>query len=399
MRALKKEIQEVLNRKMVFIGGPRQVGKTTLSLQYLSNQNGMPANEKHPGYLNWDTPGVSKALKEGLLPADQKTLVFDEIHKYKQWRNLIKGFWDREKSERKILVTGSARLDYYTRGGDSLVNRYRYFRLHPYTLLEMNPKKPSSSDLHALIKFGGFPEPLFSQSEKEHRLWQRDRMTRVIREDLLDLERVHEISMIELLVESLKPRIGSVLSIQKLREEVQSDHKTIGRWIKILENLYVCYRIPPYGSSRIRAVKKEQKLYFWDWSNPKSSGVTVPSASEGAILENFVASQLLAFCHYLEDTQGFEMELRFIRDTDLREIDFVVLKDRKPLFAVECKSGDQRPSKHLMYFAERLPIPVFYQIHLGKTDQESVDRRIRIIPMLNFFSEILPKVIEELSQP
>ena len=132
-------------------------------------------------------------------------------------------------------------------------------------MLEYDPDGKHNS-LVDLLRFGGFPEPLFTKNDRELRFWQRDRLSRVIREDLRDLERVKEISLIEALVDLLPSKVGSPLSIQSLREDLEVDHKTVSRWITILENLYVCFRIAPFGSSKIRAVKKEQKLYLWDWS-------------------------------------------------------------------------------------------------------------------------------------
>ncbi len=367
-RSIQPIIKKALEKKMIFLGGPRQVGKTTLSFSIL----GAGANEKHPGYLNWDDPTVAAELKKMHLPINQTTLVFDEIHKYVRWRNLIKGIYDTEKSSRKILVTGSARLDYYHKGGDSLANRYRYFRLHPFSLLELN-SNPTAQDLQQLLKFSGFPEPLFSQDESTWRIWQRDRISRVIKEDLRDLEYVREISLIESLVDLLPSKVGSPLSIKNIRNDLLVDHKTVLRWLQILENLYFSYRISPFGAPKIRAVKKEQKIYLWDWSMIEEPGIR---------FENLVASQLLKYCHKIEDTEGFKMELRFIRDTDKREIDFVVLKQNKPLFAVECKTGEKKLSTHLEYFSKRTNIPEFYQIHQGKSNFSKGN--ISLLPFIDF---------------
>jgi len=367
-RYLVPAIKKALEKKMVFLGGPRQVGKTTLALSLL----GPDADESHSAYLNWDHPRIPPLLKRAELPLNEPILLFDEVHKYRNWRNLMKGIYDTEKSRRKIVVTGSARLDYYRKGGDSLANRYRYFRLHPLSLLEIN-SRPQASDLEALLEFGGFPEPFFAQDKTELRIWQRDRISRVIREDLRDLEQVREISLLEQLVELLPDRVGSPLSLNRLREDIGVDHKTVSRWITIFENLYVCFRLPPYGSPKIRAVKKEQKLYLWDWSS---------IGEKGPRFENLVASQLLKYCHWREDTEGYRMELRYLRDTDKREVDFVVLKDRKPLFAVECKTGDKAFSPHLHYFAERTPIPQFYQVHMGTSSYSKGN--ISMMPFAQF---------------
>src|SRR5690606_5835991 len=278
-------------------------------------------------------------LRKGQLPPDQPRVVLDEIHKYARWRGLVKGLYDTEKNRREFIVTGSARLDHYRKGGDSLMGRYRYFRLHPFSLPELEHVAGADpAHLDTLLTFGGFPEPLFAKDERMLRLWQRERLTRVVREDLRDLERVREVSLVEALVDLLPDKVGALLSVKAIREDLEIDHKTAERWITILEHLYVSFRIPPFGSRRIRALKKQQKLYLWDWS-------MVPG--EGARFENLVASQLLKYCHWLEDTEGHRMELRFLRDTDGREVDFVVIKNRAPQFAVECKTGSTAVSSSI----------------------------------------------------
>jgi len=358
--------------KMAFVGGPRQVGKTTMALALL----GPAATERHPAYFNWDDPRAAARLRRVELPANEPLLVCDEAHKYARWRNLLKGIYDTERSFRRIVVTGSARLDYYRKGGDSLANRYRYFRLHPFSLRELDPA-PTASHLDILLRFGGFPEPVLRQDEAEHRLWQRDRLARVVREDLRDLERVREVSLVEQLVDLLPERVGAPLSIANLRQDLEVDHKTVDRWLTILENLYVCFRLPPFGASRVRAVKKEKKLYLWDWS-----GVAEP----GARFENLVACQLLKYCHWIEDTEGLRMELRYLRDTDRREVDFVVLRSGRPQFAVECKTGDRAVGPAVRYFAERTPIPRFYQVHRG--DRHYASGKVTVLPFVTFCREL-----------
>ncbi len=371
-RYLEPFIAPVLPRKMVFIGGPRQVGKTTLALSLV----GKGADERHPAYFNWDDPRAAARVRRLELPPSEPLIVLDEIHKYARWRNLVKGIYDTEKSRRRIVVTGSARLDYYRKGGDSLANRYRYFRLHPFSLCELDAS-PTKSDVDSLLRFGGFPEPFLLHDEREHRIWQRDRIARVVRGDLRDLEQVREISLVEQLVDLLPARVGSPLSIQSLREDLEVDHKTVERWITILENLYLCFRISPFGAPKVRAVKKERKLYLWDWSMTPEGG---------ARFENLVASQLLKYCHWMEDTEGHAMELRFLRDTDKREVDFVVLRDRKPLFAVECKSGERGVSPAIRYFAERTSIPRFFQVHLGDRHYET--GAAMVLPFRTFCREL-----------
>ena len=372
-RYLFESVKDDLREKMVFVGGARQVGKTTFALSYL--QPPVPENR---AYLNWDNTSAHRSLIRGELPAKQKLIVLDEIHKYARWRNLVKGFYDTYRGRTAFLITGSARLDFYRRGGDSLQGRYHYYHLHPFSPREIS-KEPDRSDVEQLLKFGGFPEPLLRAEERAWRRWQRERMTRVIYDDIRDLENVREISLIELLVEELPNRVGSPLSVRNLRDTLQVAHDTVERWLAILERVYLCFRIPPFGAPRIRAVKKEQKLYLTDWSRVSSPGER---------FENFVACQLLKYCHFTENSEGFRMELRFLRDTDKREIDFVVLKDRKPLFAVECKTGERGVNPAIPYFRQRAGIPRFYQVHLGTKDWGDAERNVRVLPYHVFCNEL-----------
>ncbi len=371
-RYLVPTIQSFLKKRMVFVGGPRQVGKTTMCLQLLDD----PSIDG-PAYLNWDDVTARSKIKKAELPIDQKIVCFDEIHKFKQWRSLIKGIYDTKKNKFKFLVTGSARLDHYRRGGDSLLGRYRYVRLHPLTINELASFDANTTE--ALLKMGGFPEPFFEGSERSLKLWQNERLYRIINDDIRDLEKVQEISSIELLADALPSRVGSPLSLNNLAGDLEVHHATVKNWVNILDNVYYSYRIAPYGAPKIRAVKKEQKLYLWDWSTIEEKGLR---------FENMVASHLLKYCHFLEDSEGERMELRFLRDTDKREIDFVVLKNKKPLFAVECKTGERNLSQHIGYFKERTSIPKFYQIHLG-TRHVQVDDRSTIMPFWRFCKDIL----------
>lgn len=349
---------------MAFIGGPRQVGKTTLCLSFLK-----PSKPTNNSYMNWDDISVKKNIKTGKL-ANSPIIVFDELHKYKHWRNLVKGFYDKKKEVQKFIVTGSAMLDHYRRGGDSLLGRYRHLRLHPFSAPEL--KITTQKDLNSLLKLGGFPEPFLNGTEKNWRLWQNERLYRLVNDDIRSLENLREYNSIETLAEVLPEKVGSTLSINSIAEDLEFNFRTIESWIKILEKTYYCFRIMPYGAPKIRAIKKEKKLYLWDWSACKN---------QGSKLENMLASHLLKYCHHKEDTQGYKMELRFLRDTNRREVDFVVLKDKIPLFAVECKTGEKNLSKNISYFKHRTKIPYFYQVHFGKKDY-SPEAGIRVLPFL-----------------
>lgn len=373
-RYLKDNVEADLADHMVFVGGPRQVGKTTFALGLL----GKKQNESSPAYLNWDVLADRDNIIAGRLPAGQSRIILDEVHKYAQWRNLMKGLFDKNKSSVSFIVTGSARLDYYRKGGDSLQGRYHYYRLHPFSTMECNDR-PDKALVEHLLRFGGFPEPFLKAGDRFHRRWLREHSDRVLHEDLRDLERVREVSMLELLLHHLPACVGSPISVNSLSKLLQVAHETIEHWISIFDRLYVSYRIPPFGAKRIRAVRKEKKLYFWDWTRVEN---------HGARFENMVAGHLLKYCHFVEDTQGHAMELRYIRDTDKREVDFVVLRDGHAEFAVECKSGEHNASPACQYFRQRTDIPRFYQVHLGERNFGNAEANTRVLPFAAFCQEL-----------
>ncbi len=361
-RYIFRPIQTDLASKMVVLGGPRQVGKTTLAQEFISSRD---------QYFNWDFLADRKVIKKHHIDPALRAIVLDEIHKYPRWRSLIKGLYDKYQASLKILVTGSACLDHFRKGGDSLFGRFFYYRLHPLSLGEI--PKSIKNPLPRLLKFGGFPEPFLKGSEAFRRRWQKERTARVVYQDVRDLNNLKEIGQIELLADALPARVASPLSLASLAEDLQVSPNTVAKWVEILEQVYYCYRIKPFGPAPIRAVKKAQKLYLWDWPE-------VPS--QGPCFENLVASQLLKFCHFEEDTGGHKMQLQYLKDVDGREIDFVVLKNRRPLFAVECKAGEGAISKHIHYFNKRTAIPHYYQVHLGS--QAFKDRNIEVLPFETF---------------
>jgi predicted AAA+ superfamily ATPase len=368
-RYLHDQVARDLKEKMVFLGGPRQVGKTTVARAFVS---------KDDRYLSWDDVADRRRILKGEFSVDGRLYALDEIHKYARWRSLLKGNYDKYFPRLNFLVAGSARLDHFRKGGDSLVGRYHYLRLHPLSLREVD-RTPSLEATRDLLRYGGFPEPFLRQDEVFLRRWQTERRARVTTQDLRDLENVKDISLIELLVESLGSRVAQPLSIKSLQEDLSVSPNSVERWIEILESLYYCYRITPYGPPKIKAVKKTRKLYYWDWSEAEDPG---------ARFENLVASQLLKFCHFQEDTLGIKTELRYFRDVVTgKEIDFIVLQKGKPLFAVECKTGEKALSASLAQNGKRLGIPRLFQVHLGTRDF-GAEATGRVLPFHVFATEL-----------
>lgn len=387
-RYLQAYIEKDIRKKMVFIGGPRQVGKTTLA-QLIGKEEFVKFS-----CLNWDNPADRRKILAMQFDPVATLIIFDEIHKYRKWKNYIKGQFDTYRDRFSILVTGSARLDVYRKGGDSLMGRYYYYRLHPFSLSEVLgsgvPIEPfrditlqthpqSRAQFERLLAFGGFPEPFLSKDGETSRRWHNQHIERLIKEDIRDIENIRDLSALQILVEMLPPRAGALLSLNALREDLAVAHGTIALWMDILERFYYHFRVYPFASSAIKSLRKEPKLYLWDWSQ-------VPEA--GSRLENMVASHLLKLCHFLYDAQGHKAELFYLRDKDQREVDFLVTVDKKPWMAIEVKLSDQTPAKQLHYFGDRLKIPFKYQL----VQTENVDflqDGIRVISADKFLNALV----------
>jgi predicted AAA+ superfamily ATPase len=367
-RYLAPQVRRDLARKMVFVAGPRQVGKTTLA----RSLRGASA-----GYLSWDVALDRDRILRREMPAS-RLWVLDEIHKYRSWRGLLKGLYDGRRRGQRILVTGSARLDFYRFGGDSLQGRYHLLRLHPFSAAELRLR--TVAGLQDLLKLGGFPEPFLGGSEVEARRWSREYRGRLVREDVASLERVQDLGNLELLALRLPELVGSPLSVNALREDLQVSHKTVSGWLNVLERLYSVFRLSPFGAPRIRAVKKERKHYHLDWS-------LVPS--EPARFENLVAAHLLKWVHFEQDARGRDLELRYFRDTDGREVDFVVVEARRPLLLVEAKWGDAEADRSLRYLKARFPEADAWQVSaVGRKDFVTPEG-IRVAPALELLSTLV----------
>ena len=368
-RYLHPQVVADLNRKMVFLGGPRQTGKTSMAKMILG---------KSLGYLSWDdADDRDRILKRELPPSE--LWVFDEIHKFRSWRNYLKGLYDKKKSAQKILVTGSARLDLYRYGGDSLQGRYHFLRLHPLSLREIS-KGGSQAHLESLFKLGPFPEPLFEGSEKQANRWSLEYKRRLVREDIATLENLQDLTKVEMLLNSLPAKVGSPLSINALREDLQVAHKSVAKWLDVLERVYSIFRIAPFGAPKLRAVKKEQKHYHFDWNLIRD---------DGARFENLIASHLLKCVQFIEDTEGRELELRYFRDTDGREVDFVVLERDQPILMVEAKVNDAPLSGALHYLHARFPKCDAWQIHYKGVKDYLSPEGIRVAPARLFLKELV----------
>ena len=370
-RYLEKHIKKDLKEKIVILSGPRQVGKTTLSKQLI------PSNM----YLNYDFAADRKIIRKDEWARDVELVIFDELHKMKNWKSWIKGIYDTEGIPPSLLVTGSARIETYRKGGDSLAGRVFSYRLHPLTVKEICAylNETPKAALDKLVSFGGFPEPYLKNSETFAKRWRRTHVDTIIREDLLDLERVRDIKSIEILIELLKARVGSSTSFSSLAEDLQVSVHTVKHWLQILENLYVIFPVRPYHRNIARSILKEPKYYLYD-----------PSAVDGDFgmkLENVVALALLRDLHLLEDTTGSKVSLHYLRDKEKNEVDFLTVIDNKPTLMIEVKVSDDSFSKSLYRFSGFLkdarPIQLVYNLKRKKST-----RHMDMLPAHDFLGGI-----------
>jgi len=351
--------------KMAFVSGPRQCGKTTLAKMMLKSR-------KKGYYNNWDDIEFRRIWTKSpsaIIPQKSKgtpIIILDEIHKAKMWKRTLKGIYDGLDQSADIIVTGSARLNVYKKGSDSLLGRYYHFRLHPFSLAEIQKipiidpdelidqiflkslkiKKSANNNVAELMRYGGFPEPFIAQNERQARLWRKGRVEKVIREDLRDLSRIPELSQIEMLTSLIPERVGSFLSRATLRETLEVSFNTIQRWLNYLKELYYIFELKPYSNSIARTLKKEGKIYLWDYSEVDD---------KAARFENMVASHLLKFCHFWTDNGYGDFELYCLRNKDKEEIDFLICRDNRPWLPIEVKLNDVKPSPNWKKFINQIP--------------------------------------------
>ncbi len=387
-RYLSAAVLDDLALKMVFVAGPRQIGKTTLAKDIIGG------HFKETAYFNWDNRQERRRLMSGQWPAAAQLVILDEIHKFKGWKRFLKGQYDALKDRHRFLVTGSARLDIYRKGGDSLQGRYHLYRLHPFSLAELLGRKGrleplqevpiesaagAGGGLEALDKYGGFPEPFLAQNERTLRHWHNERNERLFREDIQDVEVVRDLGRMKLLGDMLPEKVGALLSVNAIREDLEVSHRAVSRWLDILESFYYHFRVYPYSRPTFRSLKKVPKLYLWDWSE---------LSDEAARFENLVASHLLKLLQWLQDREGYKAGLHFLRDDAKREVDFLVTADEKPWFAVEVKTQDQEVSSNLRYFQEKLKIPYAYQV-LKRSGIDTLNKGVRVVSADKFLAALL----------
>jgi predicted AAA+ superfamily ATPase len=395
---------EMTANKMIFLTGPRQVGKTTFAKMWLESIG------SEDTYFNWDDPSVMVEYKKNPLyfrnVIDEKIknkpvpLVFDEIHKHGACRDILKGLYDTNRERMRLLVTGSARLGFVRKSGDSLVGRYFSFQMFPlglpeavgdfsYVLQDDRPFadgeflvrlarkadiKASIEGLEQLLKLGGFPEPFLKGSDRFHRRWQSDYKALLTKEEVRDFSRIQDIKGLETMVEILPRKVGANLSIPSLVDVLNVSHKTITNWIEVLKGVYLVFTIAPWHKNIKRSITKEKRLYFFDWSLLSDSG---------SRFENFLAVSLLRMAVRFTEVGLGNFKVYYIRDKEKREVDFALVKDNRAVALFEAKESDSSISKSGKFFSKKLNIPLFQIVHRAKR-VEVFPGNCFVLPASNF---------------
>jgi predicted AAA+ superfamily ATPase len=346
-RYLSSHIRQDLERKMVLLSGPRQVGKTFLAKQLMTLF-------EHPQYLNYDSLDDAQIIQNRTWAASADLLVFDEIHKKHDWKRFLKGAVDTSPTDQALLVTGSARLDTFRQSGESLAGRYLPFHLNPLSVSELSDQMRPSEALEQLNKLGGFPEPFLSGSDTEAARWRNQYYSDLIREDILEFSRLKEIRSMRLLVELLRRRVGSPLSIASLVGDLQISPNTIRSYLDILESLHIVFIVTPFHTNVARAIQKVPKVYFYD------SGYV--NGDDGLRLENTVALSLKKHVDFQRDVMGKDASLHYVRTKDKKEVDFSLVENNQLTDLIEVKLSDNSPSKTLSFLAGKLDIPSAFQL-------------------------------------
>lgn len=396
--AMLKHFEE--ERQMLFLMGPRQVGKTTSAKRV-----GEAWGEYH--YLNWDDvahrelilagPGaVAEQLALERLREKPPLLVLDEIHKFRGWKDFLKGFFDVWEKKVRILVTGSGRLDAFRSGGDSLMGRYFSCRMHPLSLAELGKPQVGESvmadrapqtdaaTLERLLHRGGYPEPFARNTDRFQRRWRGFRNSQLLGADLADLARIQEVAQLEVMCRILTREAGQLLNLSGVARQIRVANDTARRWLSTLEALYYVFAIRPWHRNVRRSLRKEPKVYLWDWAQ-----VVEP----GARAENLVACALLKSCHFWTDYGLGDFSLHFLRDKEKREVDFLVSREQQPWLLVEVKlSGQRRVSKALRHFQAETGAPYALQLAFDLPHVEAhplVPDGPAIVPATTFLSHLV----------
>lgn len=369
-RVISSIIQKDLEKKMVLLSGPRQVGKTWLAFH-------IGETYQNPLYLNYDNRKHREIIDNEDWLDKTDLLIFDEIHKMPKWKNYLKGVYDTKLTQTHILVTGSARLETFRQSGDSLAGRYYRHRLFPFTPSDI-PQNMLKPTLDKFMQNGGFPEPFLATNPIDAKRWRKQYLDGLIREDILHFDNIHNLRDMNLLLELLRERVASPLSYTSLAQDLRISSVTVKKYIDILEALYIIFPVTPFSRNIARSLIKTPKIYFFDTGLVKGDS--------GIIFENLVAVSLLKYVYELQDNRGEDWELKYIRTKDGREVDFCLVKDNQWSRIIEVKHKNDNVVDHLKYFSNKYDISAM-QVVLHLKNERKKDM-IEIRRGMDFLQEL-----------
>jgi predicted AAA+ superfamily ATPase len=349
-----------LEKKMVLLTGPRQVGKTWIAKQ-------IAASRKNSVYLNYDSIEDRRIINDEAWLSQTELLILDELHKMPQWKNYLKGVYDTKPDSMKILVTGSARLEAFRQTGDSLAGRFYRHRLLPISPAEAKAAGVDTP-LERFLERGGFPEPFLTEDGVEADRWRMQYIDGLIRTDILDFDKIHDFRAIQMVLELLRFKVGSPVSYKSIAEDVGIAPNTVKKYIHIFESLYIVFKVTPFSKNIARSILKEPKLYFFD------TGLV--NGDDGTRFENVVALCLLKHVYSKVDYQGRPYSLNYLRTKDRAEVDFCIVNGSDPELMIETKLSNPNPGKAIINFNKKYNIPGMQLVALLK--REKVEKRIEI---------------------
>lgn len=362
--------------KMAFISGPRQSGKTTFIKAY---------SEKYPNsrYFNWDSYSDKKSFaldphffeKMDRKDLSKPLVLLDEIHKYKKWKNYLKGVYDDFSKDYQFVITGSGRLDIAQKGGDALSGRYFQMNLFPFTVSELAGKKRRLADFiespldgfainaaretkdiwGALARYGGFPEPFVKGDDKFLRRWSESYAGQIIRDDIRNSYDIKNVGMLELLFAALPSKTGSPFSISGIASDFQVAFETIKNWLQILDAYYVLFTVSTWTKKVSRSILKEKKLYLFNYTEINDTAVK---------FENMAALELHKAVKFWNNAGYGGFGLHYLRNKDKEEVDFLISRDNQPLILIEAKSGDVNVSANLLTFQNYFNVPAVQLVNV-----------------------------------
>ena len=365
-----KYIAKDLEKKIVFLVGPRQAGKTWLAKE-------IGKGFLNTTYLNYDRLEDRNIIKSETWHNSTELLILDELHKMDGWKNYIKGVFDTKPKRMKVLVSGSARLDTFRQTGDSLAGRYFTHRLLPFSLSELKNNILGSFVDRFLFR-SGFPEPFLAETEVDVKRWRNQYIDGLIREDILNFEKIDNLSAIKTVFELIRRNVGSPISFSSISRDIGISPTTVIKYIDILESLYIIFRVTPFSRNIARSILKSPKIYFFD------NGLVI--GNNGKRIENFVALSLLKHVYATYDYLGEKLSLNYLRTKDGKEIDFCLCKNDKIVEAIEVKNKRLNISKNLLYFCKKYSVKGIQVVKDIKNERSIGNIDIRIAE--NYLKEL-----------